>query len=150
VVLELHPLHAPADDHGGRARRGARGRARGAGICRGARSVRTQQLINGAWVDAVDGGRNDVIDPATEQVVANVPFGGAADVVKAIDAADRAFAGWKARTAYDRGAILVRAAELMRQRADKLGELTTREAGKPIAEAVREWQIAGDLFEFFA
>src|SRR5437867_700422 len=66
--------------------------------------MRTQQLINGAWVDAVDGGRNDVIDPATEQVVANVPFGGAADVVKAIDADDRAFAGWKARTAYDRGA----------------------------------------------
>ena len=108
------------------------------------------QLIDGAWVDAVDGGRWDVIDPATEQVVANVPFGGAADARLAIDAAHRAFPGWRARTPYDRGAMLHAAAELLRARADRLGEVTVRETGKPLAEAVREWQIAADLFEWFA
>ena len=41
--------------------------------------TKQQQLIDGAWVDALDGGRWDVIDPATEEVVASVPFGGAAD-----------------------------------------------------------------------
>ena len=108
------------------------------------------QFIDGKWVDAVDGGRRDVIDPATELVVANVPYGGAADVVRAIDAAQRAFAGWRARTPYDRAAILERAAQLMRERASQLGEITVREAGKPLAEAVREWQVAADLFEYNA
>ena len=108
------------------------------------------QWIDGAWVDAIDGGRRDVIDPATEQVIANVPYGGAADVVRAIEAAQRAFAGWRARTPYERGAILERAAQLMRDRAAQLAEVTVREAGKPLAEATREWQVAGDLFEWFA
>jgi acyl-CoA reductase-like NAD-dependent aldehyde dehydrogenase len=108
------------------------------------------QWIDGRWVDAVDGGRWDVIDPATEEIVANVPYGGAADVDLAIEAAHRALPGWRARTPYDRGEILQRAAALMRGRAQQLGELTVREAGKPLAEAVREWQIAGDLFDWFA
>jgi acyl-CoA reductase-like NAD-dependent aldehyde dehydrogenase len=107
-------------------------------------------FIDGHWVDALGGRRWDVVDPATEETVASVPFGAAADVDRAIDAAQRAFPGWRARTPYDRGAILQRAAELMRARADRLGELTVRESGKPLAEAVREWQIAGDLFEWFA
>ncbi|HEY5922306.1 MAG TPA: NAD-dependent succinate-semialdehyde dehydrogenase [Kofleriaceae bacterium] len=108
------------------------------------------QFIDGVWGDAAEGGRRDVIDPATEEVVVNLPYGGAADAHRAIDAAHRAFATWRVRTPYERGAILVRAAELMRARADQLGVLTVRESGKPLAEAVREWQIAGDLFEWFA
>jgi acyl-CoA reductase-like NAD-dependent aldehyde dehydrogenase len=108
------------------------------------------QFLDGKWVEAIDGGRADVIDPATEQVVANVPFGGAADVDRAIDAAQRAFPAWRAHTAYERAAILVRAAGLMRDRAEQLAAITVRESGKPLAEAVREWQIAGDLFEWFA
>jgi len=109
-----------------------------------------KQFIDGSWCDAEGGGRWDVIDPATEEVIANVPYGGAADANRAIDAAHRAFGAWRALTAYERAAFLVRAGELMRARADQLGELTVRESGKPKAEAVREWQIAGDLFEFFA
>jgi acyl-CoA reductase-like NAD-dependent aldehyde dehydrogenase len=101
-------------------------------------------------VHAANGATWDVIDPASEQVIATVPYGNGTDVVRAIEAADKALPAWRALTPYDRGALLVRAAEIMRARAQQLGELTTREAGKPIAEAVREWQIAGDLFEFFA
>ncbi len=112
--------------------------------------MKAQQLIDGAWLDAIDGGRRDLIDPATEEVIASVPFGGAADVNRAIDAAARALPAWRALTPYERGAILVRAAGLLRARAEQLAELTVREAGKPRAEAVREWQVAADLFEHFA
>jgi acyl-CoA reductase-like NAD-dependent aldehyde dehydrogenase len=110
----------------------------------------TLQLIGGAWVEAADGGRWDVVDPASEEVVASVPFGGAADVERAIAAAQRALPGWRAETAYQRGDILVRAAAMMRERAPALARITVRESGKPIAEATREWQIAGDLFDWFA
>jgi len=110
--------------------------------------VKTQQFIDGAWCDATK--RWDVIDPATEEVVANVPFGGAEDVNRAVDAAHRAFPAWRALTPYDRGAILMRAAESLRSRAAELAKITVREAGKPIAEATREWQIAGDFFEWYA
>jgi acyl-CoA reductase-like NAD-dependent aldehyde dehydrogenase len=109
-----------------------------------------RQLIDGAWIDAIDGGRWDVIDPATEEVVANVPFGGAADANRAIDAAQRALPAWRARTAYDRGAILARAAAHLRERADTLGRINVRESGKPLAEALGEWRVAADLFDWFA
>ena len=109
-----------------------------------------RQLLDGAWVDAAGGGRADVIDPATEEVIASVPFGGAADVMRAVDAGRRALAGWKAKTAYQRGAVLLRAAELIRARAAALAAVTVRESGKPLAEAQREWQVAADLFEWFA
>jgi acyl-CoA reductase-like NAD-dependent aldehyde dehydrogenase len=112
--------------------------------------TKQQQLIGGVWCDAVDGGRRDVIDPGTEEVVANVPYGGAADVVRAIDAAHAAFPGWRARTPYDRGAILRRAADMMRARSQQLGEITVRESGKPLAQAVGEWVVSADLFDWYA
>jgi acyl-CoA reductase-like NAD-dependent aldehyde dehydrogenase len=110
----------------------------------------TQQFIDGAWVNAASGGRREVIDPATEQAIANTPYGGAPDAVRAIDAAHRALPAWRARTAYDRGAMLLRAAELIRARLTPLAEITVREAGKPIAEALREWQVAADFFDWYA
>ena len=109
-----------------------------------------RMLIGGAWLDAEDGGRRDVVDPATEDVIASVPFGGAADTLRAIDVAHAAWPAWRALTAYQRGAILARTAELIRARAADLGRLTVREAGKPLGEATREWQVAADLFEWFA
>lgn len=109
-----------------------------------------KQLIDGKWVDAIDGGRWDLIDPATEDIVANLPFGGAADMNRAIDAAHKALPAWKKRTPYDRGAILMKAAALMRERAAKLGPITTKESGKPLMDATREWEIGAALFEFYA
>lgn len=108
------------------------------------------QYIDGRWLEAIDGGRRDVIDPATEEAIASVPYGGAADAHAAIDAAHRAFPAWRARTPYERGAILSRATAILRERAETLAELTVRESGKPRAEAVREWQVSADLFEWFA
>lgn len=109
-----------------------------------------RMLIGGAWVDAVDGGRWDVVDPATEETIASVPFGGAADVGRAIEAARDALPAWRGWTAYQRADVLRRAADAMRARAADLGRLTVREAGKPLAEATREWHVAADLFEWYA
>jgi succinate-semialdehyde dehydrogenase / glutarate-semialdehyde dehydrogenase len=108
------------------------------------------QYIAGKWVAAAGGGQQDVIDPATEQPIAQVPYGGAADTVRAIDAAQQAFAGWRGRTPYERAAILMNTAARIRERCGSLAELTVREAGKPLLEAQYEWQVAADLFEWFA
>lgn len=110
----------------------------------------TQQLIDGAWVDASNGRTWDVINPATEEVVQTVPFGDRADCRAAIEAAERAFPAWARKTPYERGGILMQAARLMRERADDLGRLTTLECGKPFAQAKGEWFVAADLFEWFA
>lgn len=108
------------------------------------------QLIDGQWVDAGNGGTWDVLDPATEEKVATVPFGDRRDVERAIEAALAAFPAWSRRTPYDRGAILDRVAAMIRERADSLAPLTVSESGKPLAEARGEWLVVADLFEYYA
>jgi len=109
-----------------------------------------KQLIGGEWRDASNGGTATVINPATEDVVREVPYGAAADCHDAIEAAGRAFSGWAGRTPYDRGAILKRTADLIRAEADRLARTTVLESGKPFVQARGEWLVAADLFEWFA
>lgn len=109
-----------------------------------------KQFIGGAWVDAVSGGTWQVHNPATEETVAVVPFGGAEDCKKAIAEAETAFHFWSRETPYVRAAVLKKAAEIIRQEADKFAETMSLEAGKPLAEAKGEWGVAADLFEWFA
>lgn len=108
------------------------------------------QHIDGRWVEALSGSTWDVIDPATEETVRRVPYGGAPDCAAAIAAAERAFPAWSSQTPYERAAILQRAAELMRDRVEALARTTVRESGKPFAQARGEWRVAADLFEWFA
>ncbi len=109
-----------------------------------------KQYIDGDWVDAVSSGTWKVINPATEDVVREVPFGDGGDCKAAIDAAARAFPGWSSRTAYERAGILRKAADVMRERAGALAKTTVEECGKPMAQAKGEWVIAADLFEWFS
>jgi succinate-semialdehyde dehydrogenase len=109
-----------------------------------------QQYIDGAWTGALAGGTWDVIDPATEETVRTVPFGGREDCRAAIEAAARAFPTWSTRTAYERGALLQKAAARMRELADTLARTTVLESGKPFAQARGEWVVAADLFDWFA
>jgi len=113
-------------------------------------SYEYRQRIGGKWRDASNGGTWDVINPATEDVFRTVPFGDAEDCRAAIAAATEAFPSWSQKTAYDRAALLKRAAEMMRQRADDLAQTTVCESGKPLAQAKGEWGVAADLFEWFA
>jgi acyl-CoA reductase-like NAD-dependent aldehyde dehydrogenase len=109
-----------------------------------------QQHIDGAWTEAAGGGRWEVINPATEEVVRSVPFGGREDCRAAIEAASRAFPAWSRRTPYDRGAILARAAARMREMADEAAHAMVLECGKPLVQARGEWMVGADLFDWFA
>lgn len=109
-----------------------------------------QQHIDGAWTDAAGGGTWDVINPATEAAIRSVPFGGRDDCHAAIEAAARAFPEWARRTAYERGAILQRAAVRLREVADEAAHAMVLECGKPLAQARGEWLVAADLFDWFA
>ena len=69
-----------------------------------------RQCIGGEWVDALGGGTWDLVNPATEEVIEQIPFGDGEDASAAIDAAADAFPAWSHLTAYERGAILEKAA----------------------------------------
>ncbi len=109
-----------------------------------------KMLIDGQWLDAADGGAWQVVNPATEEEIADVPYGGAEDAGKAIAAAQGALPGWQTLTAYDRGAILRDIADALRANADELAPIMTAECGKPIGEARGEWGACADLFDWFA
>jgi acyl-CoA reductase-like NAD-dependent aldehyde dehydrogenase len=92
-------------------------------------------FINGETCDAADGKTYESINPATGEAVATVSRGGAEDVARAAEAAQRAFAGeWGAMEAPARGQIITRAADLIMERLDELAELETLDVGKPITE----------------
>jgi 1-pyrroline dehydrogenase len=109
-----------------------------------------QQFINGQWVDAASGKTLDVINPANEEVIARVPASDAEDVDRAVEAADRAFASWSQTTPQDRSLMLLKLADLLEARADELGRLESRNAGKPVGAAIDEISVCVDLFRFFA
>ncbi len=113
-------------------------------------AYRYQQYIDGAWVDAANGGTWEVINPATEAVIRTVPFGDGADCRAAIEAAARAQPAWSARTPYERGSILRKASDLIRERVEDLARTSVQECGKPLAQAKAEWGVAADLWEWFA
>lgn len=109
-----------------------------------------QMFIGGEWKDAKGGGTLAIINPADETTIAEVAFGGREDAELAIDAAAKALPAWSAKTAYERGDILKKTADLMRQRVDKIARALTMEQGKPLPEAKGETLHAAATFEWFA
>jgi acyl-CoA reductase-like NAD-dependent aldehyde dehydrogenase len=108
------------------------------------------QRIGGNWVSAANSKTKQVLNPATEEPLRELPFGDGADCRLAIEAAAGAFPAWSARTAYERATILKRASDLMRERVAELARTTTLESGKPFPQSKGEWGAAADLFEWFA
>ncbi len=107
-------------------------------------------LIGGNWVEAAEGERFDVTNPATGEVVGSVPNGTEEDVRAAIDAAARALEGWKALPAIERARTLRRSADTIRERKDEIAAVMTAEQGKPLAEAAGEVEYAASFLEWFA
>jgi succinate-semialdehyde dehydrogenase / glutarate-semialdehyde dehydrogenase len=105
-------------------------------------SFQFKQLINGEWVGAADGGLWDLINPASEEVIEQIPFGGAADAEAAIEAASVAFKSWSRLTPYKRADILLKAADWIRANDKELARITTEESGKPFGESLGEWRSA--------
>ncbi|OZI71572.1 NAD-dependent succinate-semialdehyde dehydrogenase [Bordetella genomosp. 12] len=107
-------------------------------------------LIDGERIAAGQRPAIEVLDPATQAVLGTLPVASADDVENALQAAHRAFAGWRATAALDRATILRRAATLLRERTPRLAWLITRELGKPLAESEKEVATAAEMFEWGA
>ena len=109
-----------------------------------------QQFIGGSFVDAADGRTAEVINPANDQVIANVPASSHEDVDRAVNAAEKAFESWKKTTPQDRSLLLLTIADALEAKADELGRLESANAGKPVGAAIDEMTTSVDLFRFFA
>ena len=107
--------------------------------------------INGEWVDSASDKTFPVYDPATEEVIAQVPDANAEDVNRAVAAAKAAFEGgpWATTTPQERGRVLFRLAERIRQNAAMLAELECRNTGKPIVEAEFDINDVATCFEYY-
>ena len=115
---------------------------------------RRKLLIGGEWVEAASGQTFETINPATEDVLAEVAHGQAEDVDRAVKAARKAFAEdspWRCMNASDRGRLIWRIAELIEENADELAMLESLDNGKPftIAKAA-DLVLAADLFRYMA
>src|SRR6266404_3898599 len=110
-----------------------------------------QNYVNGQWTSSSTGATFPVFDPSTEEVIANVAAASASDVDKAVKAARAAFDSgpWPATTAQDRGRILFKLAEKIRQNQPMLAELESRNTGKPIVEAEFDIADVATCFEYY-
>jgi succinate-semialdehyde dehydrogenase/glutarate-semialdehyde dehydrogenase len=111
--------------------------------------IERQAYVDGAWVDADSGETFQVLNPATGEVVAEVPRMGAAETRRAIEAAHRALPGWRGMLAKERARIMRRWADLMIDNQEALAALLTTEQGKPLAESRVEVAYAASFLEWF-
>lgn len=114
--------------------------------------VRTyKNYINGEWVPGASGETFPVYDPSTEEVIAHVAAAGTSEIDRAVKAARAAFDSgpWPSTTAQDRGRILFKLAEKIRQNSAFLAEIETRNTGKPIVEAEFDIADVATCFEYY-
>ena len=111
---------------------------------------RQKCYIDGAWVDADKGATVPVNNPATQETLGTVPRMGADETRRAIEAAERALPGWRAKTAKERAKILRKWADLMMDNQEDLAVLMTAEQGKPLVESRGEVAYAASFIEWFA
>ncbi len=109
-----------------------------------------RMYIDGQWCGSDSGRTLGIINPATEEIIADIAYGGRAEIRRALEAARKAMAGWMKLTPYDRAKVLKKTADLMRERADAIARTLTLEQGKPLAEAKAEILHSADTFEWFA
>ncbi|WP_308517573.1 NAD-dependent succinate-semialdehyde dehydrogenase [Sphingomonas flavescens] len=107
-----------------------------------------QNFIDGVWMGGDAG--HTVVNPVDAQRIADVPFATKADLEQALAASERAWPEWRATDVEKRGAILHKAAKLLRERADHIGQTLTQEQGKPLAEAKAEVLGSAQLFDWYA
>lgn len=102
--------------------------------------------IDGQWRDGAAGRTFDVLNPATDEVIAQVPRAEISDLDDALAAAERAFPLWRDTSAFEKSRILMKAVGLLRERAPEIGKLMAIEQGKPLADATTEvMRVSGTL-----
>ena len=107
-------------------------------------------LIDGQWLAAKDGATIEVSNPATGELLVAVPKMGEVETQSAIEAAERAFAQWKIKTAEQRANILHKWFELLMANQEDLAQIMTAEQGKPLAESRGEIAYAASYVQWFA
>ena len=106
--------------------------------------------VDGEWIGVGSRAVHQVIEPATGRILGDLPLADAADLDRALDAAARAYPLWRATPVAERGAVLRKAAELLRERAETIAWNATREEGKTLAETRIEVLASANLFDFYA
>ena len=107
-------------------------------------------FINGKFTDGLSSDRIQIINPATEEILDEVPRGTAEDSRAAVEAAYAAFPGWKRLPANERAAALHQVAAKVRAHHDEIVELLTKEEGKPIPENDEEVWWVEETFDYYA
>jgi len=106
--------------------------------------------IDGEFVEAHGRNTEPVINPASGEVLGQLPHASHEDLDRALAAAQRAFTTWKATSPLERSAILRKVAELARERAESIGRNITLDQGKPLAESVGEVMVCAEHAEWHA
>jgi len=109
-----------------------------------------KNFVGGKWVDAVDGGTMEVLNPATGDVIAEVPRGTQADVGRAVEAAKEALPEWLETTPGERAEVLLKLADALEANAGELAEIESQNVGKPLSYAKDEMPVSADNIRFFA
>ncbi|MDB6089095.1 MAG: aldehyde dehydrogenase [Gammaproteobacteria bacterium] len=106
--------------------------------------------IDGEWLAVGHRRTHRVINPANGSTLGELPLVDAADLERALGAADRGYKLWKRSTADERARVLKGAAQLIRQRVEHIARVATLEEGKTLAETRVEAMVTANLFEFYA
>ena len=106
--------------------------------------------IDGKFIEAEGRKTEPVVNPATGEVLAQLPHASREDLDRALAAAQRAFESWKKTSPLERSAILRKVGELARERAEAIGRNITLDQGKPLAEAVGEITVCAEHAEWCA
>src|SRR5881397_1327188 len=109
-----------------------------------------QLFIDGVWKSGEVREAHPVVNPADAQPIAELPYATKADLDEALAASERAWPEWRALDVEKRGAILHKAAQLLRERADHIAATLTQEQGKILAEAKSEVLASAQLFDWYA
>jgi len=107
-------------------------------------------FIGGEFVDAASGETMEVINPATGEVIAEVPSCGADDVDRAVAAAKKTLPAWLDATPKERSELLHKLADVLEENAEELAQLESRNVGKPLMASRDEMPFSADNLRFFA
>lgn len=105
-------------------------------------------FIGGKWAQGAGRKAEAVINPANEKPLAELPHASKADLDEALESAKKGFEIWRKTTAWDRGRVLLKAADLIRERSEAIAKILTQEQGKSIAEAKAEMSACADVIQW--
>jgi 1-pyrroline dehydrogenase len=109
-----------------------------------------KNFVGGEWVDSLDGGTMDVINPATGETIAEVPRSTEQDVGRAVEAAKKALPEWLETTPAERQELLLKLADLIDENTEELAKLESTNVGKPLSYARDEMPVCSDNIRYFA